>query len=164
MRAVGGAPIIEISLDIEGARWLALPEAPDQPNSYPLSEIRLSKLDVYRCSPPSAPSIYQDDRKTRPKHRKRRGFADSDGDGILKAVALSQERDHPRCRGDGLDDSAGDLRVIACEVEPLASAGVECALTRHPRRRYFVVPEAELHGASGVDMVPGAHGLREDFL
>jgi hypothetical protein len=43
MRAVGGAPIIEIFLDIEGARWLALPEAPDQLNSYPLGEIRLSK-------------------------------------------------------------------------------------------------------------------------
>ena len=43
MRAVGGAPIIEISLDIEDARWLALPEAPDLLNSYPLSEIRLCK-------------------------------------------------------------------------------------------------------------------------
>jgi hypothetical protein len=43
MRAAGGAPIIEISLDIRGCSMLALPEAPDQLNSYPLSEIRLSK-------------------------------------------------------------------------------------------------------------------------
>jgi len=126
--------------------------------------VKYAYLNVYRCSLPSTPSIYQDDRKTRPERRKRRGFGDSDGDGIFKAVGLSQERDHPRDRGERLDDPAGDLRVIACEVEPLANAGVECALTRHPRRRYFVVPEAGLHGASGVDMVPGAHGLREDFL
>ncbi len=86
--------------------------------------MKYAYLNVYRCSPPSAPSIYQDDWKTSPKHRKRRGFGDSGGDGIFKAVALSQERDHPRDRGEKLDDSAGDLRVIACDVEPAIDSRV----------------------------------------